>query len=321
MSKIKRFVFAILMLAVISAAFTAAVLLNPAWLFYALTGRSGRSAAGDTPGGERVNLVLLGFDRSAARDEIYTIYRPDTIMLASFDLRARQLSLANISRDSYVKIAGTEIYDKINHAYMYGYKAAGGGDPHQNGIETTRQTIEDFLGGVPVHYYAAVDMDAVIEIVDRAGGIEYTVEQPVRAGLGRGKVLVEPGKRLLDGEKFLHYVRDRSVGGDTARSRRQQQILIVALAQLKERLRPGDIPSLWRSLRDRVETDLPPHRAALLALWGLSIDPAEIKTYLFPGQISLLPRDGVAVSYIIVDEAKRVELIREIFGVQVERRA
>ena len=166
---------------------------------------------------------MLGFDRNKARDKIYTIYRPDSIMIVSINFKTKEISMASIPRDTYVKVHGRNIYDKINHSYMYGYQKPGKGDPHLSGIKSTVRTIQDFLGGVPIHYYIALDMDAVEEVIDAIGGVYYDVDVPVRDRAGKGKLVVDKGYQLLDGKKFLEMIRFRAIGGDTGRANRQQE--------------------------------------------------------------------------------------------------
>ena len=117
---------------------------------------------------DRVNIALLGFDRNEARAADSQIFRPDTIMIASLNFRTGELALANISRDSYVNISGTRSTTR-SIMPMCGYQKPGVEDPHRSGMETTLKTIEDFLGGVPIHYYVAVDMDGVVRDRGYAG--------------------------------------------------------------------------------------------------------------------------------------------------------
>ncbi|MEW5785471.1 MAG: LCP family protein [Bacillota bacterium] len=318
MNKFKRLFTALLLLALLGAAAVTFVLLNPGRLFRASTGHAGEFGVEETFDRDRVNIALLGFDRNEARDE--RVYRPDTIMIASLNFQTGEVAVVNIPRDSYVLISGVEIYDKINHAYMHGHDLPDVENPHAGGIETTLRTIEDFLGGVPIHYYVAVDMDGVVEIIDQLGGVDYDVAYPVKADFGRGELLLDQGFQHLDGRQFLTYIRDRSVGGDTARSQRQQQILIAAFAQLKRQGRLRDIVPVYQSLKNNVETNLTPIQIGALALFGLRVEPASIGTAVFPGSIQFAPQGDLDISYIVIDEAKRVELIKEIFGVTVAAR-
>lgn len=320
MKKLKRNLVkktALLALVVAGVAFTAAYLFFPA-LFFKSSGErwSGASAAENiTP--DRVNILLLGFDRDAERDKTFTSYRPDTIMIASINFKSKEVSLVSIPRDSYVKIAGTETYDKINHSYMYGHGLPGVKDPHQSGIDTTIRTVEDFLGGIPIHYYVTVDMDGVREVVDQVGGVYFDVKYPVRSDFGRGYLMLDQGYQLLDGKKFLIYVRDRSVGGDFGRAARQQEILIEAFSQIKQRGKLKDIPVFYRSMQNNVETNLNAAQIAQLAVFGLKIKPDTITAHVFPGSIQYAPRNGLDISYVVINEQARVELIKEVFGADV----
>jgi LCP family protein required for cell wall assembly len=269
---------------------------------------------------DRINIALLGFDRDEARDQRYSIYRPDTIMIAAIDFKNKDVSVVNIPRDSYVKIHGTDIYDKINHSYMYGHQRSGVDDPHRSGIENTLKTIQDFLGGIPIHYYVALDMDNVKEIVDSAGGFYYDVDVEVRTDYGRGSLLLEKGYQHLDGQKFLYYVRDRGTGGDVGRAQRQQRIVIAFFQHLKKNGRLQDVPELYKTVKDNMKTNLSIPQIASLALFGYRVDTENIETYVFAGSGQYAPRGGMNISYYVIDEKDRVELIEKVFGVMVPER-
>ncbi len=265
-----------------------------------------------------INLALLGFDRNADRDKQYRLYRPDTIMLFSINLPKASVTLISIPRDSYVRINGTDGYDKINHAYMYGHDRPGVEDPHRSGLETVLKTIEDFLGGIPVHYYVSLDMDGVAEIIEHLGGFYYDVDVEVRSRMGRGSLLLEKGYQHLNGAKFLYYVRDRANGGDLGRTQRQQKILIEAFRQLRRQGRLKALPGIYRALTENVETNLSPRQLASLALFGTRVEPDTIKTYFVSGEMQYAPRGSIdALNYWVIDEEARVNLIKEIFGIQV----
>lgn len=265
-----------------------------------------------------INVALLGFDREAERDRYYRIYRPDTIMIAALDLQETLISLVSIPRDSYVKIHGTGGYDKINHSYMYGHDRQGVEDPHRSGMDTVLKTIEDFLGGIPVHYYVSLDMDGVAEIIDQLGGLYFNVDVEVRGDLGKGRLLLEKGYQHLDGAGFLCYVRDRGTGGDLGRTQRQQRILVAAFKQLRRQGRLSELPGLYRSLTENVETNLSFRQMASLALFGTGVEPVTIKTHAFAGVMQYAPRGSIdALNYWVIDEQARVELIEAVFGVTV----
>ncbi|NMA91821.1 MAG: LCP family protein [Firmicutes bacterium] len=267
-----------------------------------------------------VNFLFMGFDRNEARDRIYTVYRPDTMILVSINFREDEMTMLSIPRDSYVKIAGRETYDKINAAYMYGheYGMEGIRDPHAAGIRCTIKTVEELLGGVPIHYYVAVDMDGVVEIVDKLDGIYYDVEAPVLANNGR--LLVDKGYQKLDGRKYLYYCRDRRVGGDIGRTQRQQKLLIATFKQLKQAGKLVKLPQVYKSLKETVDTDLNFSQIASLALYAREIEPEDIGSHVLAGSTQWAPRGELDICYLVIDEAARVSLIKELFGVEVEAR-
>ena len=67
-----------------------------------------------------------------------------------------------------------------------------------------------------------------------------------------------------------------------------------------------------------METDLSLRQIAALALLGAQIDPEEIKSYAFSGEMQYAPRGKIdALNYWVIDEKDRVRLIREVFGKRV----
>ena len=106
-------------------------------------------------------------------------------------------------RDSYY----TGIKDKINHSYFHGYHYGKGKDRDAEGLRFTLETASSTLGGIPIHYYAAVDMDGVVYIVNAMGGVWYDVEEDLCDR--HGNVKLAKGPQHLMGEQFLTYVRHR----------------------------------------------------------------------------------------------------------------
>jgi polyisoprenyl-teichoic acid--peptidoglycan teichoic acid transferase len=236
--------------------------------------------------GRTFNVLLLGFDRSADREEQMSLFRPDTMMIVAVDFSSSKVSLVSIPRDSYVNINGSDIYDKINHSYMYGYqRKTEGEDRHQGGIDTVIRTIEDFIGGIPIHAYFIVDMDGAKEIVDAAGGVVIEVENDVRSNYGRGDILIAAGRQRLDGAAFMQYVRSRAdnLGGERGRTQRQQKALIALFSQLFSARGFVSLPAFYRAVDTNIETSLKALQLLTLGLFGLRLDYDLIDGYVFAG--------------------------------------
>jgi polyisoprenyl-teichoic acid--peptidoglycan teichoic acid transferase len=272
--------------------------------------------------GSTFNVLLLGFDRSAAREEQMSLFRPDTIMIAAVDFSSRKVSLVSIPRDSYVSINSSDTFDKINHSYMYGYyRRSEGEDRHQGGVETVIRTIEDFIGGIPMHAYLIVDMDGAKEIVDAVGGVVIDVENDVRSNYGRGDILVAAGRQRLDGVAFMQFVRSRAdnLGGERGRTQRQQKALIALFSQLLSARGLISLPAFYRAVDTNVNTSLNNLQLLTLGLFGLRLDFSLIEGYVFAGEGKLSNRDGNNIYYLLIDDDYRLEIIERVFGLQVER--
>lgn len=272
--------------------------------------------------GRTFNVLLLGFDRSADREEQMSLFRPDTIMIAAVDFSSHKVSLVSIPRDSYVRISGSDTYDKINHSYMYGYYRKDEGEArHQSGLDTVIRTVEDFLGGIPIHAYLFVDMDGAKEIVDAVGVVVVEVENDVRSDYGRGDILVAAGRQRLDGAAFMQYVRSRAdnLGGERGRTQRQQKALIALFSQLLSPRGIFSLPAFYRAVDSNIETSLNTLQLLTLGLFGFRLDYDLIAGDVFAGEGKLSSRDGSNNYYLFIDDDYRLEIIERVFGLQVER--
>ena len=121
---------------------------------------------------DRVNVLITGIDYSQEREGRLD-FRTDTILLISVNFATGEADMLSIPRDSYADIAFTENKWKINGAFMY----AGGAEG--DGFECMMETVSGTIGGIPVNYYLAVEMQAVKDIVNIIGGVWYDVDYEI----------------------------------------------------------------------------------------------------------------------------------------------
>jgi len=264
-----------------------------------------------------IHILLLGFDRTAERDKVYSIYRPDTIMLVKIEFDTEEVSIVSVPRDSYVPIAHRNGgMDKINHSYYYGYKYGGGEDKKKEGIQYTIDTVSNLLNNVPIHYYVGFDMQGVIEIVDILGGIRVNVEEDIRADYGEGRLLVPKGDRILNGQEFLYYatVRDKDASSDINRIQKQQGVMKMVFDKFKSSNMLSTIPRIFQTMTNTFDTNLTLDQIAALALFGNNIDSADIKTYHLTGEYQWLKKPNKNI-YMLVDEEKKNEIVAQVFGI------
>jgi len=251
----------------------------------------------------RLNILLLGMDADEDRYKTMGAFRTDTIMFTSIDFSENRVYLISIPRDSYVTIPGRKEKGRVNAAFVYGGGFKG------DGFATTIKTVENLMGGIPIHYYAAIDMNVFVEIIDRLGGITYEVDVPVKyAGL-------EPGLQTLNGKQALAYARHRkTAGGDIDRVKRQQQLMLSILKELKSKNSLTKLPGIFDAVKDDIWTNLNVRQIAALALFAsrLNIDE-DLQRFMIPG--NYLDMDNI--SYWGIDQKKKNELLNELFGLNL----
>jgi LCP family protein required for cell wall assembly len=231
-------------------------------------------------GASRINILFIGLDyRDWQVNEGPP--RSDTMILFTIDPITKTAGMLSIPRDLWVNIPGYG-YSRINTAYPSGQ----GDKLIDGGAGLAMKTVEQLLG-VPVQYYAQVDFNTFTELVNRLGCItvipeERLVLDPV--GSGTDHVVITPGgERELCGWKVLAYARTRKTeGGDTDRSRRQQQVIFALQQKIFD---PAVFPSLilqapqmYSELSSGIHTNMPLEDAIKLAVLGKDIDRASIKT-------------------------------------------
>jgi LCP family protein required for cell wall assembly len=277
-----------------------------------------------------VNFVLLGFDTSDARRDMpdqswygmkgFAGGRPDSIRVISINLDTNTSAVISIPRDTYIQIANTSTKDKVNSSYMYGRLAA-----HQQGItddeeidrmglEYVMKTISNVLGGLPMDYYMAIDFDTVVNFVDAIGGVKYNVDIEVRHPQ-TGELMLEKGEQILSGTQAFIYLQDRynTTGGDLGRTQHHTMFL---KAMMKQLLQNGKIIDALKMVilhsneLGTIETNMSTEQlmaAGNIAAKRLNLN--DINPYTIACNNNM--KDGI--SYVVMDQEARSELIKEIF--------
>jgi len=272
--------------------------------------QSSSAAALITPepwdGKSRVTILVMGLDYRdwQAGDTPHS----DTMMLLSIDPVTKAASMLSLPRDLWVNIPGFG-YGRINEAYFDGEanKLPGGGP------ELARQTVEQFIG-VPVQYYAVIEFNAFIRIIDELGGVQVKPDQQVKIERLEGgyQEYLEAGKTYtLDGEMALAYIRERHTeGGDIDRARRQQEVIlsvrnrILKFDQLPELI--AKAPALYQELSSGIYTNLSLQEAIQLGMLALELDTSQIKRGIIDYEMVIPTKspDGEAVLKPIPDKIR-----------------
>lgn len=191
---------------------------------------------------EPIHVLLIGVDSEKNEPA-----RTDTIMIAQYDPKAGKAKLASIMRDTYVEIPGYA-NNKINAAFAFG------------GAELLRQTIEQNFN-LNIHYYALVNFDGFVNIVDTIApdGLEVDIDHRMYYQDPTSSLTIDfqPGRQKLNGEKTLHFVRYRSDNeNDFGRVKRQQEVVTLLKDELLTLSGLTRVPRLIGAVEPHLETNI-----------------------------------------------------------------
>ncbi len=265
---------------------------------------------------ELINILVFGLDRTEERDQEYTIYRPDTIMLVSINADGKIITVVSIPRDSYVTIAGHGVKDKINACFAYGASGSTSAEKFAGGLACLEDTVSNLLGGVPINYYIGIDMDGAAGIVDTVGGVDFNISSPIYAK--DGTLMYAVGMNHLDGARFVQLARMRNYSEGDIQRVQVQQALIKALFSTVQSMSISKIPKVISQIYAILKTDISITDAYALGMTlidNLSVD--NIVTGTVPGLFGSLK----GLSYWIIDQPARVSFIKQYYGVSVSQLA
>lgn len=245
-----------------------------------ITSSTGPEALG-WDGKSRVNILLLGLDASDQRDLSEPGPRmSDTMILITIDPLSQTLGALSIRRDLWVNVPGYD-YHKINKAHFIGeaFQLPGGGA----GLAV--KTVEEFLG-VPIHFYAKVDFDTFVKVIDEIDGVKVDVTERILAdwdGDGNNTWL-EPGTYALPGTAALAYARYRGGDdGDIGRGARQMQIITAIRDRILDfNMLPRLItsaPAIYKDISDGVQTNMSFDQAVQIMVLMTQIPREKFRTY------------------------------------------
>lgn len=285
-----------------------------------------------------LNILLLGLD-SDKKDYTFRVEEShtDTIILLAVNLDKNRADLISIPRDTLAYVPGTRGVYKINGAINVGGTRAGKPARSGEGFAAVRDTVEWFLGGIRIDHYAAVDMEAMKEIGDELGGVDFDLEMNYYASWGSwpwkrnsGGKRYKAGLQHLDGTGIVDYFRARrnatvQTGSDLARTGRQRELLSALfkkllgnqklLLSLVLRTHQNDI------IRNGLHTDISATdtpRLLQTALSFLAADGGAGKHPIGSHAIYGTYRNAFGNwKFTFTDMDNRREVVRQVFGVEV----
>jgi anionic cell wall polymer biosynthesis LytR-Cps2A-Psr (LCP) family protein len=139
-----------------------------------------------------------------------------------------------------------------------------------------------YLVGIPINYYATMDLASFMTMIDMVGGIDIdnpaAISDPTYDWLDGSPYgfKLAAGRQHLDGRHALAYARSRHGSGnsDYARAGRQQQLLVALEHKMATPSVVVNLPSWTQQAGSLIRTDFPASQVADMVAAGQKI-PAE----------------------------------------------
>jgi LCP family protein required for cell wall assembly len=224
----------------------------------------------------RLTLLLMGTDYRPAHPG----NRTDAMIVVSIDPTTGKSAGFSVPRDvSDFPLPKSGTYGpKVNGLYQHLDATMG------NGGKGMKQAFARAFD-IEIDAYALIGFTGVLKLVRNVGGVDVTLAEPYydpyywvnnhHRGWG-----LPAGKSHLSAEDALIFARSRKGDSDFQRAKRQQQLVMAAVAKVRKR-GIDDLGTLLKIATETVRTDLPLNRAAdLFALYS-TVDLAKVDRAVF----------------------------------------
>jgi LCP family protein required for cell wall assembly len=195
----------------------------------------------------------------------------DAIEVVSYDPTTHSVQMVDVPRDSasYPLYFGGYISRNIHMTWLPKTVSAGylisPDSPYMTLVKEA-----GYLIGIPIDYYAAMDMTGFAKMIDKVGGVDVVNPRVIADpdydwldGSPYGFTLAA-GTQHLDGRHAIAYVRSRGSEGDNnfVRDSRQQQVLVALLHKMAQPSQILNLLDLISTLGSSVSTNFPADKVA-----------------------------------------------------------
>lgn len=221
---------------------------------------------------DMINILCMGIDKKTENMEKATAQsgeggQADAIFLLSMDPQGGEMKIFGISRDTMTRInnydtEGNLIGQGVNHlALAYSY-----GDGEEKSCEMMREAVSELMYGLPIHGYAAVNLQAVSKVNDAVGGVEVTIPEDL-TDIAPG--FTKDSRITLTGEQAILFIQKRNqkiLGGNDLRMQRQKQYMTSFLKAAQKAIKKKPVLpfTLYQELTEQMVTDIGVDKAVYL---------------------------------------------------------
>lgn len=265
-----------------------------------------------------ITFLIMGIDKEAGQEAEGNMDggQADALFLAVMNPHDRTIKVIAINRNTMTDI---DIYDEEGE-FITTTKAQitvqhGFGDGKEQSCEYQKKAVSQLFYDLPIHGYAALNLDAITTINDAVGGVEVTVLEDLTE---KDASLVEGQSVHLMGESAFWYVKYRKASQFASadlRLLRQKQYLSAFIDKAKVAAKKNITVAidLYQAVKPAMTTDITLDEVAYLApiLVDYQFDMSNL--FLLQGETVM----GEHYEEFHVDEDALYELILDIFYEEV----
>lgn len=204
-------------------------------------------------------MLLMGIDEYgpvAASNSYRNTGEADMVALVIFDETNEKIDLLCLNRDTMLEMPVLGVGGKqagtlfgqlaLSHTYGSGLK---------DSCENTKTAVSNFLYGLNINYYVAMNMDAIAMLNDAVGGVTVNVTDD----FSQVDPTITQGEMTLMGQQAIHYVQVRKDVGDEkniSRMERQKAYMNGFVQAFRQANQQEDfIVKTYESVSDYIVTD------------------------------------------------------------------
>ncbi len=250
-----------------------------------------------------LNILLLGRD---ARNPSVEYGRTDTMIVLSYNKKTHDVKMVSLMRDTFIPIEGHD-WNRINTAYAYG------------GIGLCINTVNDVFQ-LDIQDYVTIDFNGLVSVINAIGGVDVNLTPDEVVYYQEKGTLAKDAKagiNHLNGKQALAHARNRSLGSDFERTRRQRDILQAVFNRVTSSMTLTEVTDLITSTLKMVSTNLSASNLLSLATdvmanrKDISITSGRVPfNGTYEGMI--YPKDGYRMWVISIDIAENVKQLHKL---------
>ncbi|MEG0962450.1 MAG: LCP family protein [Lachnospiraceae bacterium] len=261
-------------------------------------------------------ILCMGVDttKEVKSKQIGNAGQADAIFLLVLDEKKQKMSLIGIPRDTMTDISIYDMYgtyfatEKEHLALQYAY-----GDAKAISGSAMVTAVSNLMYGLPIHGYAAINLEAISTINDSVGGVTVTVPGEDTEFL-KDNGYTAGEKVTLNGDTAETFVRNRdckTFASNNLRIGRQKEYMINFIQTAKEAMK-GNITlpvQIFQEITPYLNTDISIDKVTYLATLasGMSFDSSQLQ--VLTGEV----RQGEIYEEYYLDENALYELILNVF--------